>query len=155
MSKVNDLKWRKQPSHFRLLCLSTTSKGENLFTILSKEPKKKKKTKNTYVPPHHVHPLAPVQQNASSLMLLALPVCQATWKTLPVTFHTVTNTRNSQARQHEMTLRRRGRRQEEKIEPHLCCHFDQLLGKRITNRFQWCLNQKKRNQWKLNIDETA
>ena len=29
------------PSHLVLLCLSTTSKGENLLTILSKEPKKK------------------------------------------------------------------------------------------------------------------
>ena len=52
--------------------------------------KLKAKVKKHFIPPHHVHPLALVQQSVSSSEIPALPLYQVTWKPLPVTFHTAT-----------------------------------------------------------------
>ena len=49
---------------------------------------KEKQNGDLYIPPHLVHPSAPVQQNASSLVHLALLLCQVTCKPQLVTFHT-------------------------------------------------------------------
>lgn len=43
-----------------------------------------------FIPPRHVHPLAPVQQSAFSSEILALPLYQVPWQPLLVVFRTVT-----------------------------------------------------------------